>query len=146
MREGQMPICIRCFKEKPEEEFAWRWKLLGIRQRVCRECRKRENDLWYRKHKQAHMEKVKARKNENRSSARDFVWDYLMAHPCEICGERDPTVLEFHQLYGKDKAISLMIAEGATIKKIEKEIAKCQVLCCNCHRRITSREQGWFRK
>ena len=89
---------------------------------------------------------VRARKNVNRNSARDFVWDYLAAHPCEMCGEQDPTVLEFHHVYGKDKAISKMIAEGATVEKIEKEISKCQVLCCNCHRRITSRDQGWFRK
>ena len=141
-----MPICLRCYQNKLDEDFAWRWKLLGVRQKVCRECRKRENDLWYRKHKQEHLENVKTRKNENRIFARDFVWGYLTQHPCEICGEWDPTVLEFHHLYGKDKAISKMIAEGVTIEKIKIEIGKCQVLCCNCHRRITSKEQGWFRK
>jgi hypothetical protein len=141
-----MPVCYRCFKNKPEEDFAWRWKLLGIRQQVCRECRKIENDQWYQRHKEEHLENVRARKGENRNSARDFVWDYLSQHPCEICGEWDPTVLEFHHLYGKDKAVSKMIAEGISIEKIKEEISKCQVLCCNCHRRVTSKEQGWFRK
>ena len=92
------------------------------------------------------MEHVRTRKSINRNSARDFVWDYLASHPCGICGEQDPTVLEFNHLYGKVKAISKMIAQGAIVEKIEKGISKCRVLCCNCHRRITSKEQGWFRK
>ncbi len=33
---------------------------------------------------------VRARKTENRNSARDFVWVYLAAHPCEVYGEKDP--------------------------------------------------------
>lgn len=141
-----MPICYRCLKNKPDEEFAWRWKVLGIRQKVCRECRKQEQDLWYKMHKVEHLENVKRNKTENRIAARDFVWEHLLKHPCEICGESDPTVLEFHHLYGKDKAISQLVAEGATGERILKEIEKTQVLCCNCHRRITSKEQGWFRK
>jgi hypothetical protein len=46
----------------------------------------------------------------------------LAAHPCEIWWEWDPTDLEFHHLYGKDKAISKMIAEGATVEKLKSEI------------------------
>jgi hypothetical protein len=55
---------------------------------------------------------------ENGMSARDFIWDYLSTHPCGVCGEWDPAVLEFRQLYGKDKAINKMIAEGATVEKL----------------------------
>jgi hypothetical protein len=141
-----MPICNRCLKNKSDEDFAWRWKVLGIKQKVCRECRKREQDLWYKKHKQARLENVRKNKSENRIVARDFVWKYLLNHPCDICGESDPTVLEFHHLYGKDKAISQLVAEGATVAKILREIEKTQVLYCNCHRRVTSNEKGWFKK
>ena len=141
-----MPICNRCLKNKPDEDFTWRWKVLGIKQKVCRDCRKREQDLWYKKHKQAHLENVRKNKTKNRIAARDFVWEYLLNHPCEMCGESDPIVLEFHHLYGKDKAISQLVAEGATVAKILSEIEKTQVLCCNCHRRITSNEKGWFKK
>lgn len=93
-----MPAYYHCYVNKPEEEFALRWKLLGIRQKVCRECRKRVNDLWYRKHKEKHLQNVKTRKIENRMSAREFVWDYLFEHPCVVFGETDPIVLEFHHL------------------------------------------------
>ena len=71
-------------------------KCWGYGKKVCRECRKIENDQWYQRHKEKHLENVKALKSENRTSARDFAWDYLAAHPCEICGEWDPIVLEFH--------------------------------------------------
>ena len=32
--------CDMCKQEKDEEEFAWRWKQLGIRGDTCRECKK----------------------------------------------------------------------------------------------------------
>jgi hypothetical protein len=38
-----------------------------------------------------------------------------------------------------------MINGGYPIHKIEAEIAKCIVLCANCHRKLTMDERGWFR-
>ena len=80
-----------------------------------------------------------------RAVAREFVYQYLLAHPCERCGETDPRVLEFHHVGEKDAEITRLISGGWSIKRIQKEIDKCQVLCANCHRKITVDERGWFR-
>lgn len=61
------------------------------------------------------------------------------------CGESDPIVLDFHHRHGKDRAVSRMIADGLAISTIQSEIDKCDVLCSNCHRRVTAKERGWFR-
>jgi hypothetical protein len=61
-------------------------------------------------------------------------------------GETNPVVLEFHYRYGKERAVSTMVAYGLSIATIQKEIDKCDVLCTNCHRKRTSKDQGWFRK
>lgn len=69
--------------------------------------------------------------------------DYLSTHSCLECGESDPVVLEFHHRYGKDKEVSVMVAGGYPVATIQAEIDKCDVLCANCHRRKSKREQGW---
>jgi len=141
-----MKTCNSCGIKKNDEDFNWRYKTLGIRHKTCRECQKGFRKNWYEDHKEEHLENVKVRKYEVRQEAREFVWDYLSTHPCVSCGERDPVVLEFHHLYGKDKAISQMVGDGLSLATIKNEISKCDVLCSNCHRRITAKDQGWFSK
>ncbi len=82
---------------------------------------------------------------EYRENAREYVWNYLLTHPCVECGEPNPVVLEFHHISGKDKAIAVLTHSGATIARINEELAKCEVLCANCHRKLTAKERGWFR-
>jgi hypothetical protein len=146
--EGSMETlkkCSVCKKAKNIEEFSWRWKTLGIRQSACRECRRVQVKKWYSKHKEEHLENVKVRKYKFRQEVRQYVWDYLSAHPCSECGEADPIVLEFHHLRGKDKAVSELVGAGWSIQRVQAEIDKCIVLCANCHRRKTMTERGWFR-
>ena len=141
-----MPVCNHCLKEKDPEEFNWRYKALGIRHPTCRECQKPFRKNWYEgSAKEKHLENVHERKRRVRDEAREYVWNYLLSHPCIQCGESNPVVLEFHHREGKDKAVSEMVAGGYPIHKIQAEINKCDVLCANCHRKLTHTERGWFR-
>ena len=76
---------------------------------------------------------------------REYLWNYLLTHPCAHCGEADPIVLEFHHIGGKDMAISEMIIRVSSVDRLKEELQKTTVLCANCHRRITAQELGWFR-
>ena len=136
--------CSTCRQIKNVEEFNWRWKSLGVRHVTCRDCRKNQVKKWYVDHKDKHLENVKTRKYKFRHEARQYIWNYLLSHPCLECGESDPVVLEFHHLHGKDKAISELVGAGWSIRKIQAEIDKCIVLCANCHRRITAKQRNWF--
>ncbi len=137
--------CSHCGLYLPDEAFNWRYRLLGIRHKTCRNCQNEYQRSWYQKNKVVHLTKVQTRKANVRQEARQFVLQYLSMHPCVQCGESDPMVLEFHHLGRKEKEISFMISGGYPIAKIQSEIAKCQVLCANCHRRKTVKERGWFR-
>ncbi|GAA1744780.1 hypothetical protein [Microbacterium paludicola] len=74
--------------------------------------------------------------------------DYLESHPCVDCGETDPIVLDFDHLPGVDKKFTISRAVGASTRSwraIALEIAKCEVVCANCHRRRTAM-RAKFRK
>jgi hypothetical protein len=138
--------CDHCKQEKDITEFNWKFKALGIRHDTCRECMK-----WFAKRyfkgsaHDEHLRNVKERKKAARIFAREYVWNYLTTHPCEQCGESDPRVLEFHHVGEKEKTISHMVGEGYAVERIQQELDKCQVLCSNCHRKLTMDERGWWR-
>jgi hypothetical protein len=137
--------CTKCFIEKPIEEFPWKNRLLGKRHAVCKECTAQRSKRLYSENKQDQIDRVRINKQRYRQTARDYTWEYLSTHPCSQCGESDPIVLEFHHVGGKDTEVSRLIGYGASIDVIKAEIARCVVLCASCHRRVTAKEQGWYR-
>ena len=81
---------------------------------------------------------------EYRHEKRWYVYNYLQAHPCVDCGERDHVVLEFDHVRGKKVCtIGRMIASTYSLKSLIREIEKCEVRCANCHRRITAKRGGF---
>jgi 5-methylcytosine-specific restriction endonuclease McrA len=103
------------------------------------------NRQTYERRSEERREAVKEDKYKRIQEAQQFIWDYLSTHPCRNCGESDPVVLEFNHVRGRKKYnISDMPRRGYSIAAIQSELAKCEVLCANCHRRRTSRERGWF--
>jgi hypothetical protein len=63
---------------------------------------------------------------------------------CADCGLTNPIVLDFDHLKDKKYNVSRMIHDGFSWAAIKKEIAKCEVVCANCHRirtyiRLTSK-------
>jgi hypothetical protein len=138
--------CNHCNQIKDEEEFNWRYKSLGVRNKACKDCQHSFNKTYYKGDaKDIHLQKVRERADFARETARQYVYDYLLSHPCVICGESDPRVLEFHHVGQKDMEVTRLISNGYSIKRIKEEIDVCQVICANCHRKITVEERGWFR-
>ncbi|MEO7839280.1 MAG: hypothetical protein ABIU06_08020 [Anaerolineales bacterium] len=139
--------CDHCKGWKDETEFNWKFKSLGVRHNTCRECKHGFDKKYFEgPAKERHLQQVKERKDEARRVARDFVYNYLLTHPCETCGESDIRVLEFHHTGDKDMAVGAMVSMGYSVQRIQQEIDRCQVLCANCHRKITVEERGWFKK
>ena len=99
-------ICNHCGQEKDEEEFNWRYKVLGIKHPTCRECAHGHNKKYYEGDaKERHLQQVKERTEAAREAAREYVYQYLLTHPCKKCGESNPRVLEFHHVGDKDMEI-----------------------------------------
>jgi hypothetical protein len=139
-----MRTCTKCFLQKPIEEFPWKYKALGKRHTVCKECYAKRSNEWYQDNKERQIENARQNRIGYRIAARNCVMEYLSTHPCSICGESDPRVLEFHHVGQKTNEVSRLIGRGS-LEAVKKEIEQYVVVCANCHRRLTSDERGWYK-
>jgi 5-methylcytosine-specific restriction endonuclease McrA len=98
-----------------------------------------------KKHYQGNKTYYAEKRDRLRERNRAWVLEYLLSHPCAECGEKDPVVLDFDHLSGKEFTVNSAVRNGRSLKSIQLEIDKCQVLCSNCHRRKTARDFGWFK-
>jgi hypothetical protein len=60
------------------------------------------------------------------------------------CGEDHPSTLDFHHEdpAKKEASVRQLLDNGYSQKRILAEIAKCIVLCSNCHRKLHWSEDG----
>jgi hypothetical protein len=65
--------------------------------------------------------------------------------PCADCGNKFPAVcMDFdHTEDNKEAGISNLMNQGASLVRIDSEIAKCELVCANCHRIRTASRAGW---
>jgi hypothetical protein len=139
-----MRRCGRCHLEKPVEEFAWRRRARGQRDNYCRSCRAAYKQEHYRANRQRYIDAAGKRRRRVAAKRVVYLVDYLREHPCVDCGEADPVVLEFDHLGDKEFGIGARWRDRSW-QAVLDEIAKCEVVCANCHRRRTARRGGFAR-
>jgi hypothetical protein len=76
---------------------------------------------------------------------RDYLDEHLAAHPCADCGLTDPRILEFDHLGDKAEEIAALWRRGRSLDELRDEVAKCEVVCVNCHRHRTASRERWWR-
>lgn len=77
--------------------------------------------------------------NHYRIHTRQMFWDHVIAErggSCERCGnEYPPVVFDFHHRDPSEKRFSIGSAMGnRSWDELMEEVAKCDLLCANCHR------------
>lgn len=120
----KMKQCLYCKKYYPELDFGVAKTTLDkvYRRRKCRYC--------YRK-----------TKNVLKSKRRSWIEEYKSEKGCAKCGIVDPRVLDFHHTGNKEFSIADYYYHQFSFEKAKKEIAKCIVVCANCHRIIHYEKQ-----
>ena len=113
-----MKTCTKCTTEKSIDEFVPIYDRPGKYRSVCRVCHRKDSA----KHRAT-----------NRSKRRELI-DSFKDRPCADCGKTyPPYVMDFDHL--GDKLFN--IADGTnsmTTQQVIDEIAKCEIVCSNCHR------------
>ena len=94
-------------------------------------------------------EKAWAKKAKKKAQPKRLQWyyDILLKSTCVTCGESRPATLQWDHKDPtiKEFAISDAIRQGHSRTRVLKEMAKCDVLCANCHAVKTAEQQGWYR-
>jgi hypothetical protein len=136
--------CGRCGQPKPIEDFAWRRQSRGQRDNYCRPCRAAYKREHYAKHHGRYIENAKQRKRATALARVERLLEIFRKRPCADCGETDPLVLEFDHVGDKRFNIAKGIRDLPWPTVLD-EIARCEVVCANCHRRRTAHRAGFAR-
>ena len=134
--------CRKCGESKPWTEFPGRGKTSDRLQTWCKACFSKYKAERHQKNHEREMARIRRNQLVQVATNRAQIATYLETHPCVDCGQRDPIVLDFDHVRGtKLHEVSLMVANGYAWAKILEEIAKCEVRCSNCHRRVTAQRR-----
>lgn len=114
--------------------------------RTCRECVSKRLKKQYA----ADPEKFKSKSRERwrtksgyylrdrRDSVkerRDFIQKVKSETACKDCDKRfHPVAMDFDHRGDKTAGVAYMAQHGYSLERIKAEIAKCDVVCANCHR------------
>ena len=116
----------------------------GQRDTLCRACRSAYGKQHYVANRQRYIDQAQVVKARVRLERTARLLEFFVSHPCVDCGENDPVVLEFDHL--GDKRFN--VSRGLTDRRwddVLEEIARCEVVCANCHRRRTTWRRGSVR-
>lgn len=128
--------CSRCHEEKPDERFSWRFKDRGIRNVACKDCHRLYLQGHYQRNKRMYLDCAKRTTDKRREQIRS-----AKRRPCADCGVEYPSyVMDFDHLGDKEFNVSASILFAGQ-QRIANEIAKCEVVCSNCHRERTYRRR-----
>lgn len=124
--------CTGCGERKLCSEFnARRSSKDGLHQR-CRTCTRLASAAHYAENKSYYVKKARKQKDKIRALVRQ-----LKSKPCTDCGmQYPPWVMDFDHKYDKVMPVSIMHKHRGK-SEVLSEIAKCDLVCANCHRQRT---------
>lgn len=138
-------VCTKCHQTLPITEFRRRNTGKGTYDSHCRICKSEEQKIYWQQNAHRWREGNRQRQHAKRLRLRAFMDAYLSDKKCIECGITDPLVLQFDHVRGiKYKDVSRLVKHAcASEDVILAEIAKCDIVCANCHqRRTTLRSRG----
>jgi len=109
-----------------------------IRLRTVPYASKEDQLRYQRSWDKEHYREKKVRQIARRRAQRKKFEKLKATLKCSRCPENHPATLDFHHKVAKSKEASLGDAIARMDwgwEKILREIAKCEVLCSNCHRK-----------
>jgi hypothetical protein len=138
--------CSRCKVVKAVSEFHRDRKRRSGVQSCCRDCNIEVAKRFHAENAEHCRERIAKRARRILDENRRLLLEYLFEHPCVDCGEPDPVVLDFDHVTDEKLAnVSELVFRHKAWEVIAAEIAKCEVVCANCHRRRTAIRAQTFR-
>lgn len=135
-----MKICKKCQRELDDESFHRRG---NGRRGTCRECVAQYQAAHYEANRERYIVGKKSSVANRRREIRSFL-EEAKRKPCADCGiSYPPWVMQFDHVRDQ-KVFALAVASRIqpSQNRIMAEIAKCEVVCANCHADRTYRRRA----
>lgn len=89
---------------------------------------------------ETHKRRVAARNAKLRHESLEYISLLKSKNKCVVCEEDTPCCLDFHHLNPAEKIfeIGCVGRQRPSIQKLKDEIAKCVLICRNCHSKLHS--------
>lgn len=88
-------------------------------------------------HYEANKEKYYEKAAESRYRFLEWFKNIKSGLACQECGETHPACLQFHHRNRGEKTATVSeLRASQSRRKVLAEIAKCDVLCANCHAKL----------
>jgi hypothetical protein len=122
-------VCTACKLTKSKADFsADKTKSSGFNSR-CKDCQRQLVALHYLKNKEKYREARNRHKDKKRR-----ICDSYKSKPCCDCDiQYPPWIMQFDHVRGKKEFTISQSRFDKTLLQLEEEIAKCEVVCANCH-------------
>lgn len=152
--------CTKCGDEKDDTLFHNRKNRPKGKASICADC---SNKRWQKYKKEnpekvaedfqkwksipENMERLKvlwAQRDKDREKRFREILKVIKDVPCQDCGIKyPPYVLDFDHRPGEIKLFNVgRISKAGSLKRLLEEIAKCDLVCSNCHRERTHNRKG----
>lgn len=128
-----MKACTRCMKSWPHDQFAKNMATWG--------------KVSSREHYERNKERIKRKAKQSTKRYSAHVRAVVVAAkqaPCTDCGVQYPHyVMEWDHLDGSHKRFNIgdIMHSGYSVATVKEELAKCELVCANCHRERTHRRK-----
>ena len=95
----------------------------------------------------SHFNVGKYTAKKRRARRAHWINKYKIAKGCTLCGyNAHHTALDFDHINPLDKELNIARNYSIGLKKLIAEIRKCRILCANCHRIETYRQNIYYTK
>ena len=136
--------CYKCGRSMPRRNFYKDRSRADGLNNVCKRCSMTQAESWNKENPKKRAASRKADKAK-RLQIRVTLLHSAKDRPCVDCDQRyPPCVMDFDHVRGKKLgAVGSMVRRMASEARILTEMAKCEVVCANCHRiRTWKRRRG----
>lgn len=117
---------LNCFGNKTESKDG--------KNPTCKNCRREYKKKWVKtaKGKASHAKQSKRRGREIKL----WLLKQIGCNKCKYCEEKHPACLDFHHRNADEKRFVIASNKKKNKDVLLEEIAKCDVVCANCHRKL----------
>lgn len=132
--------CSRCGEAKPIASFSPKGPGSPHHVAACKSCMSKLCRKGYYKNLVVNREKARGYLQRGiRAEKARYINEIKANTPCSDCKKCFPPIcMDFDHLPGSEKAFSISLSSGFSLEQVKAEIAKCEIVCANCHRIRTS--------